>query len=181
MTWSNHVNTVLGQTYGKLRSLWATQCYTPLKIRLLLAKSYLIPGLIYGCELFANCDSGSKRKLNSLYNNIVRYIYGLRRYDSVSNFSKSLYGITFENLLSSRALIFLHKIIYTRNPPYLYEKLSFTRSNRGKKLVPLLHRTLVSEWQFFINAVRLWNSLPHNIQLISNAIKFKTELYKILQ
>ncbi|XP_075155838.1 uncharacterized protein LOC142229184 [Haematobia irritans] len=57
LSWSSHVNTVVGQTYAKLRTLWVNHSYTPVNIRLLLAKSLLIPGLIYGSELFANCDS----------------------------------------------------------------------------------------------------------------------------
>ncbi|XP_075157774.1 uncharacterized protein LOC142231041 [Haematobia irritans] len=57
LSWSSHVNTAVGQTYAKLRALWVTHSYTPVNIRLLLAKSLLLPGLIYGSELFANCDS----------------------------------------------------------------------------------------------------------------------------
>ncbi|XP_059225793.1 uncharacterized protein LOC131997928 [Stomoxys calcitrans] len=57
LTWSNHIDSVVGQGYSKLRALWATQSVTPLRIRSLLAKTYLVPGILYGCELFANCDS----------------------------------------------------------------------------------------------------------------------------
>lgn len=177
LTWSNHINSVVGQAYSKLRSLWSTQSYTPLQIRVLLAKSYIIPGLLYGCELFANCDSSSKRKLNVIFNNITRYVYGLKRYDSVHRFSRSLYGISLEYLLKTKILIFLHKIIYTRKPLYLFRKLNFTRSNRGRKIIPLIHRSLVSEWQFFIYSIRLWNSLPHNIQIISSANEFKSQIF----
>lgn len=179
LTWSNHVNSIVGQTYSKLRSLWATQSFTPLYIRSLLAKTYLLPAIFFGCELFAKCDSTSKRKLNALYNNILRYVYGLQRYDQVSRFTLFDHGVCFENVLSIKALVFLHKIIYTRAPPYLYQRLKFARSNRGKNIVPFRYRTLISDWHFFIFAIRLWNALPHNIQLLSNANKFKTELFKI--
>lgn len=178
LTWSSHVDNLVIQSYVKLRMLWATQCFTPLRIRMLLAKAYLIPGLIYGCEIFSNCDSTSKNKLDILYNNIIRYVYGLRKYDHVSSFTKSLYGVTFENFLKIRVLIFLHKIIYTRKPQYLYNNIQFARSNRGKKIIIPKHRCLVSEWQFYINAVRLWNTIPHKQQLNSNAMHFKTFLFK---
>ncbi|XP_059219737.1 protein sidekick-2-like [Stomoxys calcitrans] len=74
LTWSNHVNAIAGQTYAKLRTLWITHSYTPIEVRTLLAKMFLIPGLIYGCELFANCDSLSQRKLNVVFNSIIRHI-----------------------------------------------------------------------------------------------------------
>ncbi|XP_065358619.1 uncharacterized protein LOC135952544 [Calliphora vicina] len=134
LSWSNHIQSLVSQTYLKLRTLWITQFYTPLRIRILIAKTYLIPGLIYGCELFANCDS---------------------------------------NLLKIRVLIFLHKIIYTQQPEYLFRLLRFGRSPRGKNIIIPHHRKLVSEWQFLINATRLWNTLPHVQQINSNAMHFR--------
>lgn len=181
LTWSNHINAVVGQTYAKLRSLWQTQYFTPQYIKVLLVKSYIMPGLLYGCELFANCDSVSKQKLNVIFNNVIRYVYGLKRYDHVSQYSHSLYGVSFGNLLNIRALILLHKIIYTGKPFYLFRKIKFNRSNRGRNIVPLTRRSLVSDWQFFIHAVRLWNSLPHHIQLLSNANTFKKNIFDIFK
>lgn len=139
-----------------------------------------MPGLFYGCELFGNCDSSSKRKLTVVFNNIVRYVYGLKRFDSISQFSTLLYGVSLQKLLNIKTLVFLHKIIYTQEPRYLYRKLEFNRSNRGKKIIPFTRQSLVSEWQFFIYAVRLWNSLPHNLQIISNANKFKKNLFNTI-
>lgn len=143
LTWSNHVNSLVAQTYVKLRTLWSTQFFTPLKIRILLAKTYLIPGLTYGCELFAECDSTSNRKLNVLFNNITRYVYGLRKREHISSYTKRLYEVSLDNLLKIRVLIFLHKIIYTKQPPYLFEHLRFTTSPRGRNLVIPMHRTFI--------------------------------------
>ncbi|XP_075167425.1 uncharacterized protein LOC142239522 [Haematobia irritans] len=179
LTWSNHINAVVGQTYQKLRSLWATQSFTPLDIRSLLVKSYIIPGLLYGCELFSNCDANSKSKLNRLFNNITRYVYGLRRCDSVSEYRDALFGVSLEKLMSIRTLIFLHKIIHSGHPSYLSQRLVFARSNRGRKIIPFRHTSLVSEWHFFINSVRLWNSLPNSLQLTSSAVNFKSSLFDI--
>ena len=63
LTWTNHVNTLVGQTYMKLRCLWSTQYFTRLSIRRLITKSYFLPGLMTGCE---------RKKLNVVFNNIVR-------------------------------------------------------------------------------------------------------------
>lgn len=177
LTWTSHVDTLVIQMYIKLRTLWVTQYFTPLRVRKVLAKAYLIPGLLYGCEIFSNCDSTSKKKLIVLYNNIIRYVYGLKRRDGVSLFSKSLYGVSFENLLNIKVLMFMHKIIYTGKPEYLANKLIFARSRRGRQLITPIRRCLVSEWQFFVNAIRLWNTIPHNQQLVSNATHFKKFLF----
>lgn len=177
LTWSNQVNRVTSVIYAKLRTLWQTHYYTPPKIRVLIAKAYIMPSLLYGCEVFANCDSVSRNKLNTVFNNICRYVYGIGKYDHISQHSVKLYGITLDQLFKVRTLLLLHKIIYSKFPPYLFRRLTFTRSSRGMKLIPIRYKTLTSEWQFFINVMPLWNSLPHSIQKTSNITQFKTLLF----
>lgn len=174
LTWSDHINVVAGRVYGMLRNLWSTQWFTPQPIKMLLAKTCLAPILFYGCELFSNCSSASKRKFNVVFNNITRYVFGLRRYDRVSVYSKQIFGSSFDNLLICKSLIFLHKIIYTGCPTYLYERLNFLRSSRGKRIVQIRHRYSLSENHFFINTIRSWNQLPIHIQNTSNARQFKS-------
>lgn len=177
LNWSDHINTLVGQIYTKLRALWSVQYFTPLNVRILLAKAYLVPNLAYGCELFSNSDSKSMNKLKILYNNIVRYVYGLSKRDHISFYSKSIFGVSFENFLNIRVLIFFHRIIYTGKPKYLFDQIRFSKSSRGKTIILPKFRCLVSEWQFFIYAVRLWNALPHKQQTNSNANSFKTFLF----
>lgn len=177
MTWTNHVVATSGRVYGMLRSLWCSQWFTPFSIRMLLAKTYLAPTLLYGCELFAFCGYNDRRRLNVTFNNIARYVFGLGRRDSVSAFSGQIYGVSFDNLLICRALIYLHKIVYTRCPSYLFEKLTFMRSSRGHRIVQIRHRTHMSDYQFFINVIRIWNQLPLQLQTTSNASQFKKLLF----
>lgn len=178
LDWSNHINVICGRTFSMLRNLWMTQYYTPFEIRMLLAKTYLIPTLMYGCELFASCDSASKKKLNVTFNNIARYVFGLTRFSRISRFAKQLYNISFDNLLKCRCLIFLHKTIYTKQPGYLFNRIIFSRSNRGKKINSNRYRSQISERHFFINSIQLWNQLPNNIQTTSNAQHFKREVFR---
>lgn len=177
LNWANHVNVICGKTYAILRNLWKTQYFTPLNTRILLAKTYLIPTLLYGCELYAGLDSLSNQKLNTTYNNIARYIYGCNRYDRISHLSKQIYNMSLNNLLQCRTLIFLHKIIYTKQPTYLYNRLQFSISNRGCKINSIRYQKLISERHFYVNAIRSWNQLPSKIQLISNAKQFKHSVF----
>ena len=176
LTWTNHVNMTCGRVSSMLRSLFPLQHSTPVKIRELVAKAYIMPVLTYGCELFANSDAQSKRKLNVAFNNIIRYVYGLKIRDHVSQHANKLYGYSFDSLVKMRTLIFLHKIIYKQEPIHLFQRLSFSRSNRGKNLILYRHNTRVSEQHFYIYALRLWNMLPNVIQLNTNALEFKKAL-----
>ena len=48
LTWSNYINVIVGKVYGVLRNLWAVIDLTPFTIRMRLAKTYLIPVVLYG-------------------------------------------------------------------------------------------------------------------------------------
>ena len=161
-----------------LRNLWAVKCSTAFRIRMLLAKTYLIPVLLYGYEIYASCNANDLRKSKVVYNNIPRYIcnWGIR--DSITEFSYQISYMCFENLLKFKSLIFLHKIIYTAQPNYLYKAISFDRSARGLVLIQRKYKTAFSERQFFIYCTRLWNQLPNRIKIISNANRFKIELLR---
>ena len=97
---------------------------------MLLAKSFLLPTLFYGCEIYAACDSTDKYKLNKLFNTIIRYIFCLRKYDQVSNFSVKLFSMSFDDLLKYKVLLFLQKIMVNKEPFYLSNKLKFLSSMR---------------------------------------------------
>ena len=155
-----------------------TQYFTPIPIRMLLAKTYLLPTLIYGCELFASCDAVSRRRLNVTFNNIARYVFGIKRNSSISHYVKQIYNITFDNLMKCRVLLLFHRIVYNRQPLYLYQKIKFSRSSRGKKINFIKYSKAASEQHLFINSNRLWSQLSSQLQLISNASQFKTAIFK---
>jgi len=178
LSWNDHIDSLCGKAFNMLRNLWVTQSFTPLKIKILLVKTFLMPVILYGCELYTNCDQLHKHKLNVLFNNSTRYVYGLKRFDSVSEKAKTIYGITFFKYLDFRVLSFLHKIIYTKTPPYLFSRLRFTLSERNCHIVPLRHSLSSSERQFFIYSVSLWNRLPVSLQRMTNLSTFQHNLLK---
>ena len=51
LTWSNHINVIVGKVYGMLRNLWTVMNSTPFTIHMQLAKTFLIPVLLCGSEM----------------------------------------------------------------------------------------------------------------------------------
>ena len=176
LTFDDHINAVVGKVYGALRPLRCAQSHTPEHIRMLLAKTCVMPILLYGCELFANCNAASKRKLNVAFNNVTRYVYGLSPYDHISSFAKRLYGINFDNLLSLRTLTFLHRILSTTEPLYLHERIQWLRSTRSRQLLVPEHHRSSSERHFFPYSIDLWNKLPISFKAIQSTAQFKAKL-----
>ena len=79
-----------------LRTLWVTHKFTPLHIRMLLAKYFLLPTMLYGSEIYACCGSMDKLKLNKLLNTITRLAALVVQFGAVRQFSVGLrpvYGL----------------------------------------------------------------------------------------
>ena len=135
LTWSDHINQIRGRVYSMIRCLWGSQYYTPPKIRLLLAKTYLKPTLLYSSEVFSGCNSKDTAKLNSTFNNIVRYMFCLSRFDHVSHYSNCIFNVSFNDYMKLKNLVFLHKIITSGHPRYFRKHLRFMRSLSGNGIV----------------------------------------------
>lgn len=99
LTWSNHINRIVGKVHGMLRNLWTVRLLTAFRIRMLLSKSCLIPSLLYGCEIFANCDDEDMRRMQVAYNDIARNIFNKKLQKRISQFSYQIFNTAFENLL----------------------------------------------------------------------------------
>ena len=67
-----------------------------------LAKSYIIFVLLYGSEIFANCDTDDRCKLHLAYNNLARYVFIKGYRDHISQFSYRIFRINFDNLLNPK-------------------------------------------------------------------------------
>ena len=52
LMWSNRINVIVDKVYGMRRNLWAVIDSTPFAIHMQLAKTFLIPVLLYGSENF---------------------------------------------------------------------------------------------------------------------------------
>jgi len=176
LTFEDHIRNAIGKTYGMLRCLWFSQSFTPKHIRVLLVKSYIVPFLLYNCELYVNMDCLTKHKLKVCFNNILRYVFGLKRFESTSYFATQLFNMNLDKLLDYRSLLFLHKIIYSGQPDYLCDHIHLTQSHRTMQIRPILFQSLVSERHFFVNTIRLWNALPPYMQNTSSVPLFKKQL-----
>ena len=96
LSWNIHIYASIGKLYEMLRTLKVTQYFTPLNIRLLLAKTYQIPSLLYCCEIYVNCDVECTRELNVAFNDVARYVFGVKRHRHVSECSFKTFNMSFK-------------------------------------------------------------------------------------
>lgn len=178
LSWKFHVDNVVSKVYGALRKLSLSAHYTPLKTRLMLVKSLIMPVCLYGCEIYSGVDALSFRKLEVAFNCCIRYVFNMKRFDHISEFKNSILGCSLKSYLDYRSLIFLHNIICSKKPEYLYEKINFCRSKRTHSLIPTRATCYLSTRQFFVSTVSKWNELPLSVRRQSDSKGFRKVLFR---
>ena len=168
-----HVNHVVSKIYGVLRKLWFSASFLSVNLKLKLVRTLIVPFLTYMANVYGELDSGSTRKLQIAINNCARYIYNKRKFDNISEFSIKILGCSCSSYFTIRNLLLLHSIIYTKEPAYLYNKLSFLKSKRTCNIRIPKHNFLSTSRQFFVSAVKHWNSLPNHLKLECRSSVFK--------
>jgi len=166
----DHVNAIVKKTYIVLRNLRNSSDFTPEAIKIKLVKQLIIPYLSYMSCVYCKLDSSSLHKLEVLFNHVSRYVFG----NSVG--SKKLLGCSVQNFLFIRGCVFLHKLMSVKQPQYLFEKLCFGQYERNNKLIVPKYKYLCSTRFFFINTIRVWNSLPIRLRQIEGEGCFRKSI-----
>lgn len=175
---TDHANYVVSRIYHVLRNLRLSAEFTPEALKIQLVKQLIIPLIDYAALVYSKLDSASMHKIQVAFNYATRYVYNKRKFDHISNWSRQVLGRTVDQHLCARNCIFLHNLLITKSPEYLYEKICLPTSSRSLNLLYPPFKYLTSERLFFINATRLWNSLPPSIQSIGERGLFKKRVFE---
>ena len=93
MSWTNHINTSVGKAYGRLKQAYKFRKFLSLDSRFTLCETYILSLFNYGDVLVMNMSVSLKNKIQRVQNSCMRFIFGLRKYDHISqcfNVRKSL-------------------------------------------------------------------------------------------
>ena len=170
---ADHVNSLVSKIYFTLRNLRMTSEFTPTETKQHLVKQLIMPLINYSATVYSKLDSASLHKLQVAFNSATRYVYNIRKYDHLNSWKNKILGCSLESYLDIRNCIFLHKLILSKTPPYLFEKLRFSLSSRNNDLIIPKFYYQNSERCFFVNAARKWNSIPTSIREECESSKFK--------
>ena len=139
LTWDAHVDYLTVCVYGILRRFWLLAYATPINIRRKLVVSLILPYFLYCDVVLSSMSSEVLGRLNVLFNSCTRYVFGLRRYDHLSEFRTNILGCDFNTFLKYRYLLFLFKILRSKSPSYLYGIIRPGQSSRAQNLIVFLN------------------------------------------
>ena len=100
------------------------------------------------------------KSLERAFTACLRFIYGLRRYDSTRDYKKKVFGCSFLPYFKYRRCIVMHDIVNKRVPRFLTDKLTLSRSSRTNMLIIPKHYTKQYGRSFFVLAATDYNELP---------------------
>jgi len=165
---------VSSRVFSVLRALRLHSNVTSRSTRMNLVKTLIMPHFIYCYEVYAfGLDDECKRVLTKAFDACVRYVFGIRRRESVRDFRNRILGIGILEYVEFRSLLFLFKVVKTRSPSYIYDKLRFAQSARTRILIP--PRTTVTNTfnSLLFNGINVYNRLPKHIRCAPTIGEFK--------
>lgn len=189
LTWNYHVNEISKRIFATMHSLKRIQIFLPLSTKLLLANALLLPIIDYADVCFSDITEELLNKLDRLLNLCIRYIFGLRKYDHVSQYRMQLKWLNIRFRRHQHLLTFLYGILFNPlSPSYLKERFQYLSSTHDRTLrsaqnnllaIPIHSSTRYSN-SFTVSAASLWNELPLYLRNKMTAATFKIHLHSYL-
>lgn len=185
LSWSPHVTETCRKVNGILHTLYRHKHFLPRNTKLLLVQALVLPIFDYADVCYSDLTQHLLNRLEVLFNNSIRFIFRLRKFDHISFFRSKIKWLPLYKRRKVRMLCMLYSIINDPNiPSYLRSKFCFQSSTHDRSLrsdnnltlhLPL-SRTDFTYKSFFIQGVKLWNALPLNIRRSSSKWSFKRAL-----
>ncbi|CAH2099536.1 unnamed protein product [Euphydryas editha] len=185
LSWIPQLSELSRKLFAAIGSLRRLQYFLPLPTKIALAQSLLLPILDYADTCYLDLKEEQLNKLERLQNLCIRFIFGLRKYDHVSDFRTQLKWLPIRLRRNTHILCLLYRVLFHLDTPlYLKNRFEFLcdtheRSLRSSSTLTLKtpsHTTSFYSNSFSVKAVQLWNSLPLSIRRAQSLSCFKKYL-----
>lgn len=181
MDWKDHVGSVCNKVYNGLRSAWPHFNNTPQVTRVLVAKSMFLPHFEYCSVVYSyGIDASSRAMLDRAFGSVIRYAYGIRKYDSIRCYVEKLLGFSLKKFYSYRAFAFLYKLINAKSPKYLNFIVNIGNSSRTKQLrIPRYNHQYGDT--LMVKGASEWNRVPMSVRDVSSFGVFRSRCMEHLK
>lgn len=174
-SWYKYVNLIVARAYGKLRHAYRFIHFLTPEVKWNLCESYILSQLNYGDIILQGLNTQLINKIQKVQNSCLRFSFGLRKYDRISNFRISKNILCMENRRLHHSLTLMYKITKNIAPNYLCDRVTFHNNlhnyntrHRNEIWTPFARSTMRSKC-FFIDIAKEFNTFSRheNIEGIS--------------
>lgn len=187
LSWGPQICEISRRLFASVGSLRRLRNLLPIPTKIALAHSLLLPILDYADTCYLDITEEQLNKLERIQNLCIRFIFGLRKYDHISEFRKKLKWLPIRLRRNAHILNLLYSILFNPfTPSYLKERFQFLgdtherclRSDSNFLLAIPSHSSSFYDKSFTVQASRLWNTLPLNIRRVQTLATFKKTVRK---
>ena len=144
----------------------------------LLVCSLVLSMLDYCNILYYGISAENISRLQRVQNSAARLACKVNFFDRVSSeeLFEKLHWLKVRERVAYKVLVTVHKCVYGNALDELVEMISFSQSNRTKKLEAKECIGEMGDRAFSVCGPRLWNALPHRLRLIDDEDDFKAQI-----
>lgn len=185
LSWAPQLQVTSRKLYATAGALKRLRNFLPVTTKIALVQSLLLPILDYADVCYPDLTENQLDKLERLQNFCIRFIFGLRKYDHISQYRSKLKWLPIRLRRNAHILSLLYNILFNPlTPRYLKERFNFLhnanvlnlRSSENLALSMPQHGTVFYDHSFSVKAVRLWNLLPVTIRRAQSLSTFKSQV-----
>jgi hypothetical protein len=180
LNWKTHVNATCSGAYGVLSRLWCVAKHLPTETRKRLVIALILPRLIYCAPVYAGMQGYVWDKLKRTLNACARFVYRKGKYEHISEFTIKLLNCDPVNYFNFILCTFIHKVIVSKEPMYLFKELSFTKSTRIKALNIPPNKLEIRSRSFFVHGIKQYNLLNNETKKIIRLSAFREKCFQEL-
>lgn len=187
LTFIENTNSLLKKAYFSLKILYSNKHLLSRRLRKMLVESLVLSNFNYCNFVYGPfLNMREQQKIQKVQNSCVRFIFGLRKYDHISQQFRDLSWLSMSSRRELHFAVFVRKVLLTSSPSYLCSKL-VSRSNihsvntRHRELLAIpRHATALFRRGFAYQAVHFHNKLPIELKGNIGIYQFKKSYRRLL-
>lgn len=180
LRFQSHVTGSIRKAITNLKILYNSKDILDQKSKLLLCNTLVLSKFNYCNVVYGPCltafDSGRIQKIQKY---CLRFTYGIKRQQPVSYKLKEVGWLDMKTRCFMHSSLLFYKVIYSKHPKYLYQKISFREDVHNLNLrfkgnlTPPTYRLTIFKRSFSYNIVKIFNSLPRTITSATSLYVFR--------
>jgi len=186
LRFKKHISSSLQKSYSALKMLYSNRHLLNTHLKKFLCDSLVLSNLNYGDTLYHYCiDAADRSRIQRLQNSCLRFIYGLRKRDRISQTLQWAGWLDMSQRRFLHTACFYHRVLFSRTPPYLHNKIRYRTDvhnlnlrHRHTLTIPK-HNLELFKRSFTYNITSVCNSLPSDLLSMPPSV-FKSRMIKLL-
>lgn len=168
---STHVTTCIKKAYAALRCLYRHRQVLNSTTKRYLCETLVLSNFVHCAAMYGPClMEFDMHRIQKVQNSCLRFIYGIRKHESISHTLRCSGWLNIRNRFKYYFLCLANKVVTTKTPPYLYNKITFRTdihnlNLRHKSTITMpAHKTALFKRSFSYRIAKEYNACPSNLK-----------------